>query len=80
MCLRFISLQKNPVKQGRVLVVGTSAKQGRQAGSMSSLPNNSEAGLLNKRLMLSSSFRCDQIYKYMLYDFGHTLLCYLSRT
>jgi len=22
-----------------------------------------EAGLLNKRLMLSSSFRCDQIYK-----------------
>ncbi len=40
----------------------------------------SEAGLLNTRLMLSSSFRCDQIYKYELYDFGHTLLCYLSRT
>ncbi len=39
-----------------------------------------EAGLLNKRLMLSSSFRCDQIYKYDIYDFGHTLLCYLSRT
>jgi hypothetical protein len=39
-----------------------------------------EAGLLNKRLMLSSSFRCDQIYKYDLYDFGHTLLCYLSQT
>ncbi len=30
--------------------------------------------------MLSSSFRCDQIYKYEKYDFGHTLLCYLSRT
>ncbi len=39
-----------------------------------------EAGLLYKRLMLSSSFGCDQIYKYELYEFGHTLLCYLSRT
>jgi hypothetical protein len=38
------------------------------------------AGLLNKRLMLSSSFRCDQIYKYEIYNFGHTLLCYLSPT
>jgi hypothetical protein len=40
----------------------------------------SEAGLLNKRLMLSSSFRCDQIYKYTIYNFGHILLCYLSQT
>ncbi len=40
----------------------------------------SVAGLLNKRLMLSSSFRCVQIYKYKIYDFGHTLLCYLSQT
>jgi hypothetical protein len=39
-----------------------------------------EAGLLNKRLMLSSSFRCDQSDKYKLYDFSHILLCYLSRT
>jgi hypothetical protein len=39
-----------------------------------------EAGLLNKRLMLSLSFRCDQIYKFELYDSGHTLLCFLSRT
>jgi len=39
-----------------------------------------EAGSLNKRLMLSSSFRCDQIYKYEIYNFGHTLLCCLSRT
>ncbi len=38
------------------------------------------AGLLNKMLMLSSSFRCEQIYKYKIHDFGHTLLCYLSRT
>jgi hypothetical protein len=37
-----------------------------------------EASLLNKRLTLSSSFRCGQIYKYEIYDFGHTLLCYLS--
>jgi hypothetical protein len=28
-----------------------------------------EVGSLNKGLMLSSSFRCDQIYKYELYDF-----------
>jgi hypothetical protein len=40
----------------------------------------SKAGLLNKSLMLSSSFRYDQIYKYEIYDFGHTLLCYLRRT
>jgi hypothetical protein len=39
-----------------------------------------EAGLLNKGLMLSSSFRCDQIFKYEIYNFGHTLLCYLSWT
>ncbi len=38
------------------------------------------AGSLNKRLMLSSSFRCDQIYKYEIYNFDHTLLCYLSPT
>jgi hypothetical protein len=38
-----------------------------------------EAGLLNERLMLSSSFRCDQVNKYELYHFGHTLLCYLSQ-
>jgi hypothetical protein len=40
----------------------------------------SEHGLLNKGLMLSSSFRCDQIYRYEIYNFGHTLLCYLSQT
>jgi hypothetical protein len=39
-----------------------------------------EASLLNKRLMLSSSFRCDKIYKYETCNFGHTLLCYLSQT
>ncbi len=39
-----------------------------------------EAGLLNKKLMLSLSSRCDQIYEYELYDLGHTLLCYLSWT
>ncbi len=42
--------------------------------------NKPEAGLLNIRLMLSSSFRWDQIYKNEIYNFGHTLLCYLSRT
>ncbi len=39
-----------------------------------------EAALLNKGLMLSSSFRCDQIYRYKIYHFGHTFLCYLSQT
>ncbi len=41
---------------------------------------DTEAGLLNKRLVLSSSFRCDQFYKYTIYNFGHILLCYLSQT
>ncbi len=30
--------------------------------------------------MLSSSFKCDQIYYCQSYDFGHALLCYLSLT
>jgi len=29
---------------------------------------------------LSSKAKCDQIYKYQRYDFGYTLLCYLSTT
>ena len=33
-----------------------------------------------QQLMLNSGFRCDQIYKCQIYDFGHTLLCYLSQT
>jgi hypothetical protein len=36
------------------------------------------AGWLNS--ILARALRCDQIYKYMLYDFGHNLLCYLSQT
>jgi hypothetical protein len=35
---------------------------------------------VEQKLMLSSNFRCDQIYKNERYDFGHTLLCYLSPT
>ncbi len=35
---------------------------------------------VKQKLMLSSSFRRDQIYKYEIYDFGHTFLCYLSQT
>jgi hypothetical protein len=35
---------------------------------------------VEQKLMLSSNFRCDQIYKYQRYDLGHTLLCYLSQT
>jgi hypothetical protein len=35
---------------------------------------------VEQMLTLSLSFRCDQIYKYERYDFGHTLLCCLSRT
>ncbi len=39
-------------------------------------PNIWLYGLQSKKLMLSSSFRCDQIYDCQRYDFGHTLLCY----
>ncbi len=35
---------------------------------------------VEQKLVLSSSFRCDQIFKDESYNFGHTLLCYLSRT
>jgi hypothetical protein len=35
---------------------------------------------VEQMLMLSSSFRCDQIHNCHWYDLGHTLLCYLSRT
>ncbi len=35
---------------------------------------------VEQRLMLRSSFRCDQIYKNTRDNFGHTLLCYLSPT
>jgi hypothetical protein len=44
------------------------------------MPLMPEAGLLNKRLMLSLSFSCDKIYKYEIYNFGHALLCYLNQT
>jgi len=49
-------------------------------GQLFSFAWKSEAGLLNKRLMLSLSFRCEQIYKFELYDFSPTLLSYLSQT
>jgi hypothetical protein len=35
---------------------------------------------VEQKLMLNSSFRCDQIHDCQRYDFGHTLLCYLSLT
>ncbi len=35
---------------------------------------------VEQNLMISSSFRCDQISKYERCDFGHTLLWYLSLT
>ncbi len=42
--------------------------------------STSEVGLLNKRLILSLSFRCDQIHKHKIRDFGHALLCFLTPT
>ncbi len=36
--------------------------------------------LVTPKVQLSMNFRCDQIYKYQRYDFGHTLLCCLSLT
>ncbi len=35
---------------------------------------------VEQMLMLSSCFRCYQIHNYQRYDFGHTLLCHISRT
>ncbi len=35
---------------------------------------------VGQKLMLSSSFRCDQIYKCQRYDFGPTQLGYISHT
>jgi len=35
---------------------------------------------VEQKLMPSSSFRCYQIHNCHRYDFGHTLLCHLSRT
>ena len=35
---------------------------------------------VEQKLMVSSSFRCYQIHNCHRLDFGHTLLCYLSRT
>jgi hypothetical protein len=37
-----------------------------------------EVSLMKQKLMLSSSFRCDQIHKCYRYDYGHTLLRYLD--
>ncbi len=35
---------------------------------------------VEQKLILSSNFRCYQIHSCQRYDFGHTLLCYLSLT
>ncbi len=37
-------------------------------------------GFVEQKLVLSCYFRCDQIYNSQIYEFGHTLLCYLSLT
>ncbi len=49
--------------------------------SLRSLPTNIAWGrFVEQKLMLSSNFRCDQIFNNHCYVFGHTLLCYLSPT
>jgi hypothetical protein len=40
----------------------------------------SRGRLVEQKLILSSSFRCCQIHNCHRYDFGHTLLRFLSRT
>jgi hypothetical protein len=35
---------------------------------------------VEQKLKLNCSFRFDQIFSYHSFKFGHTLLCYLSRT
>ncbi len=38
------------------------------------------AKFLEQTLLLESSSRCDQIHNCLRYDFGYTMLCYLSLT
>jgi hypothetical protein len=40
----------------------------------------SSGRFIEKKLMLSSSFRCYQIHNCHRHDLGYTLLCYLSLT
>ncbi len=35
--------------------------------------------VVEQKLVPISSLKCDQIYKYLRYDLGHTLLCYFFR-
>jgi hypothetical protein len=35
---------------------------------------------VKQKLVLTSSFRCDLIHNCHRYDFGHTSLCYLSKS
>jgi hypothetical protein len=35
---------------------------------------------VQQKLILSSNFKCDKIHKIHCYEFGHTLLSYLSQT
>jgi len=37
-------------------------------------------GFVERKLVLSFSFRCDQIQERNCYEYGHTLLCYLRQT
>ncbi len=43
-------------------------------------PTITGASLFSKKLELIYNFRCDQIYNFSLYNFGHTLLCCSSLT
>ncbi len=42
--------------------------------------STNRAQFVEKRLMLSLNFRCDQIYRYNKYDFGHNLMHFLCQT
>jgi hypothetical protein len=39
----------------------------------------SRCQFVEQKLILSSIFRWNQIYKWQIYDFGHTLVCYFVR-
>jgi hypothetical protein len=48
-----------------------------KAGAKSELLSS---GSLNKMVILTHSFKCDQMYTYGGFNYGHTLLCCLSKT
>jgi hypothetical protein len=70
-----VSILRN---QNSLLCIGHNNKN--QYFASASINLLTRGWFVEQRLMLSSSFKRDQIYKYEIYYLGHTLLCNLSPT